>query len=96
MPLSANTIKRRIDDMSNDIIETLIKRIKASPKLSIQIDGTTDISKKAQLVSVVRFVDGNSITEEYLFCKELSERNTGQKIFRKTNQFFTTHGILWG
>ena len=27
MPLSADTIKRRIDDMSNDILETLYKNI---------------------------------------------------------------------
>ena len=38
MPLFADTIKRRIEDMLNDILETLIKKIKASPKFSIQID----------------------------------------------------------
>ena len=46
----------------------LIKRIKAYPKFSIQIDETTDISKKAQLLSVVGFAGGDSITEEHLFC----------------------------
>ena len=91
--LSADTIKTRIDDMSNDIIETLIKKVKASPKFSIQIDETTDIRKKAQLLSVVRFVDSDFITREYLVCKELPERTAGQEIFRITNQFFTTHGI---
>ena len=73
MPLSADTIKRRIDDMSNNILETLIKKIKAYPKFSIQIDKTTDTSKKAQLLIVVLFVNGDSTTKEYLFCKELSE-----------------------
>ena len=58
VPLSADTIKRRIDDMSNDILETLIKKIKASSKFCIQIDETTDISKKAQLLSVIRFAQG--------------------------------------
>ena len=95
VPLSADTIKRRIDDMSNDMLETLIKKLKTSPKFSIQIDETTDINKKAQLLSVVRFVDGNSISEEYLFCKELPERTTGEEIFRITNDFFATHGIHW-
>ena len=81
VPMPAVTIKRQIDDMSNDIPETLIKRIKASSKISIQIDETTDISKKAQLLIIVLFADGDSITEEYLFCKELPERTTGQEIF---------------
>ena len=54
VPLSADTVKRRIDDMSNDILETLIIN-KSISKLSIQIDETTDISKKAQL----RFEDGD-------------------------------------
>ena len=51
LPLSADTIKRRIDDMSNVILETLIKKIKAFPKFSMQID-EIDIGKKAQLLSV--------------------------------------------
>ena len=35
VPLSANTIKRRINDMSNDILETFDKKIKAFLKFSI-------------------------------------------------------------
>ena len=51
MPLSADTIKRRIDDKPD---ETLMKKMKASTKFSIQIHKTTDIRKKAQLLSVVK------------------------------------------
>ena len=56
VPLSADTTKRRIDDKSNDILETFNKKIKASPKFFIQIDETTDISKKAQLLCAIPFV----------------------------------------
>ena len=93
--LSAETIKRRIGDMSEDLLETLLNKLKTSGKFSLQIDETTDIKKQAQLLAVVRFVDGNAITEEYLFCKKLPERTTGQDIFRVTNEFFTAHGIHW-
>ena len=44
--LSADTIKRRIDDMSNDILETVLKKIKASPKFSIQIDEQQTLARK--------------------------------------------------
>ena len=45
--LSAETIKRRIDDMSSDILETLIYKLKTSEYFSLQIDETTGITKKA-------------------------------------------------
>ena len=79
--LSAETIKRRIGDMSEDLLETLLNKLKTSGKFSLQIDETTDIKKQAQLWAVVRFVDGNAIAEEYLFCKELPERTTGKTFF---------------
>ena len=87
--LSAETIKRRIDDISSDILETLINKLKASGYFFLHIDETTDITKKAQLLSIVRFVDGNSLREECLFCEELPERTTGREIFRVTHEFFT-------
>ena len=93
--LSAVTIKRRIDDMSSDILETLINKLKTYGHFSLRIDETTDITKKAQLLGVVRFVDGDSIREEYLFCEELPKGITGQEIFRVTNEFFSAHGINW-
>ena len=93
--LSAETIKRRIDDMSGDILEILINKLKTSGYFSLQVDETTDITKKAQLLNVVRFVEGVSIREEYLFCDELPERTNGQEIFRFTHEFFTAHGIDW-
>ena len=79
--LSAETIRRRIDDMSSDILETLINKLKTSGYFSLQIDETTDITKKAQLLGIVRFVDGDSMKEECLFCEELPERTTGQETF---------------
>ena len=43
--LSAETIKRRIGDMSEDLLETLLNKLKTSGKFSLQIDETTDSKK---------------------------------------------------
>ena len=93
--LSADTVKRRIDDMSSDILETLITKLKTTEKFSLQIDESTDIKNRAQLIIIVRFVDEDSIKEHYFFCKELPEKTTGEEIFRATDDFFKTYGIQW-
>ncbi|GFR11536.1 SCAN domain-containing protein 3 [Trichonephila clavata] len=86
--LSADTVKRRIHDMSSDILGTLIKKLLSAEKFELQIDETTDIKNKAQLIAIVRFVDEDFIKEHYLFCKEVPERTTGEEIFRVTDDFF--------
>ncbi|GFT54802.1 SCAN domain-containing protein 3 [Nephila pilipes] len=68
--LSADTVKRRIHDMSSDILGTLIKKLLSAEKFALQIDETT-IKNKAQLIAIVRFVDEDFIKEHYLFCKEV-------------------------
>ena len=93
--LSADTIKRRIADMSSDVLETLITKLKTAKKFSLQIDESTDIKNRAQLISIVRFVDEDLIKEHYLFCKELPTSTTGEEIFRVTNDFFEMYGIEW-
>ena len=40
-------------------------------KCSLQIDEITYINKKAQLLTVVRFLDVDFITDKYLFCNRI-------------------------
>ncbi|GFT40272.1 zinc finger BED domain-containing protein 5 [Nephila pilipes] len=93
--LSADTVKRRIHDMSSDILGTLIKKLLSAEKFALHIDETTDIKNKAQLIAIVRFVDEDFIKEHYLFCKEVPERTTGEEIFRVTDDFFKICNIQW-
>ena len=85
--LSDNTIFRRIDDMSADIKSVVLKKIRISEKFVSQLDECTDISGHAQLLVNVRFMDGDSIIENFLFCKALPEKATGEKIFRFTSEY---------
>ena len=47
VPLSDNTIKRRIEELSVDILQQIIGAVKQSEKFSLQLDETTDIGNYA-------------------------------------------------
>ncbi|UYV82254.1 hypothetical protein LAZ67_21001467 [Cordylochernes scorpioides] len=87
IPLSSKTIARRIEDMSEDI-ELQIKQSfnDSSTKWAKQLDETTDISNKAQLLAFLRFVDTGKIVNNYFFCKELKQRTTGADIFELVDE----------
>ena len=46
IPLSNDTVARRIAEDSDDQLQQLITRLKKSQKFAIQLDKTTDVSKK--------------------------------------------------
>ena len=93
VPLSDNTIFRRIDDMSADIKSVVLEKIRISEKFALQLDECTGISGHAQLLVNVRFVDGDSIREDFLFCKTLLEKATGEEIFRVTSEYLEQGGL---
>ncbi|UYV83457.1 hypothetical protein LAZ67_23001097 [Cordylochernes scorpioides] len=96
IPLSSKTIARRIEDMSEDI-ELQIKQYfnDSSTKWAIQLDETTDISNKAQLLAFLRFVDTGKIVNNYFFCKELKQRTTGADIFELVDENVMKYNLRW-
>ncbi|XP_023242879.1 SCAN domain-containing protein 3-like [Centruroides sculpturatus] len=95
IPLSNDTVANRISEISNDQLVQLITRIKESPKFSIQLDETTDITKLAQLLVYVRYVYKENIEEELLFCRPLKDRTRGKDIYCKVDEFLKTEGLEW-
>ena len=69
--LSASTVKQRISGMSNDVLEQTVSQVNASPFYAIQLDESTDIAGQPQLLVFVRFVNGDEVVEELLFCNTL-------------------------
>lgn len=95
IPISNNTVKRRIDDMAEDIKEQLILQVKQSPFLALQCDETTDVSSGCQLLFYCRYIMENEICEELLFSKSLTSNSRGQDIFMALSEFLEANEIPW-
>lgn len=95
VPLSNNTISRRIDDMSSDIKKHVSEILCDGRKFSLQIDESTDISQKCQLLSYIRFIENNEAIEQFLSCTELLTTSTGQDIYNCVSDTLKKNELLW-
>ncbi|CAL9700336.1 unnamed protein product [Knipowitschia caucasica] len=93
--LSDNTVKRRIDDMAENVLNQLVTRIKESRFYAIQIDESTDIAALANLLAFVRYEHDGDIHEDFLFCKPLPSNTTGEAVFEAINDFMVSNEIDW-
>lgn len=64
--LSANTLMRRVEAMSSDVVSQLKTDFDRCSYFSLQLDESTDIVDTAQLVIFVRMVFENFETKEEL------------------------------
>lgn len=94
VPLSDTTVRRRIQEMSDDIEDQLVSNLKDT-KFSIQLDESTDITNKALLLVFVKFHGDDNLFEDILFCKELEERTTGEDVFNLVDGYMDAKGIEW-
>lgn len=95
IPLSNNTVKRRIDEMSANVKEQLITALQHSAIYSLQLDESTDIADNANLLAFVRFELNGSVEEEMLFCKSLPTSTTSEEIFKCLDGFMVENQIDW-
>uniref|UniRef100_A0A5S6QLU3 DUF4371 domain-containing protein n=1 Tax=Trichuris muris TaxID=70415 RepID=A0A5S6QLU3_TRIMR len=92
IPLSNSTVQRRIDEMSNDIEETLCGFLRTR-SFALQLDESTLPGNEALLLAYVRFIKDERLAQELLFAKELVTDTKGESIFRAIEEFFKEKNI---
>ena len=93
--LSNDTVKERIDELSQDIKDQILDQIKESSFYAIQCDEMTDIGSYSQLLLYARFLSVNTIKEEMLFCHQMKGRATLAEIFNVVANFFQENKLSW-
>ncbi|XP_068207463.1 protein FAM200C-like [Palaemon carinicauda] len=93
--LSDNTVKRRIDELSEDIKEQVLDKIKASRFFAIQSDESTDVSHLCQLLVYSLFMDEGIVKEEILFSAAPETTAKAIDVSSKVHEFFQEYGLSW-
>ncbi|GFU83773.1 SCAN domain-containing protein 3 [Trichonephila clavipes] len=94
IPLSNDTVSRRIDDIAEDVEQQLFGKLR-DKLFSIQLDEATDSNKDAHFIAYVRFWDDMSAVEELLFCKPIKLKATAIALFAILNNFRNEANIEW-
>ena len=96
IPMSKNVVELRINDISENILQQVMEELATSSFLfSLQLDESTDVSYCSQLVCYVRYVNGNEIKEELLFCEPLLKTAKASDVFQKVHNFFVKQNFDW-
>ncbi|XP_051791387.1 protein ZBED8-like [Erpetoichthys calabaricus] len=86
IPLSNNTVQRRIDELSHDFESFLCNYLQTN-HFSIQLNESTLPGNEALLLAYVRFVMDQEIHEELLFARTLTTNTKGESIFNALKDY---------
>ena len=86
IPLSTDTVERRISDMAEDTETQFIERNKKSKLFALKLDESIDIQKNSILLTYVRYIDHDEsdMKEDILSVSGLPAHTTSEifKVFK--------------
>ena len=90
--MSDNCVKKRIEDMSNDILAQIVLGIKSAFSIALQLDELTDVACMSQLLVFLRYVQKAGtkleLKEEFLFCESLQTTVAAMDVMNLIKAFF--------
>ena len=86
VPLSNDSVQRRIDEMSSDVLKQLVD-ILSETKHSLQIDEFTLSNNESLLLGYVRFIHNMQAQEEMLFAISLPADTRATTVFNAVERF---------
>ena len=92
LPLSNDTVRRRIDKISTDI-QSQLNDILRMTKFSLALDESTVRNSGALLLGYARFKYDFKFVEEMIFCQSLETTITAQDIYDVVKRYFTENDI---
>ena len=92
LPISNDSVRRRIDEMSCNIENKLVKILQKTC-FSLALDESTVRDSDAILMSYVRFVRESELCEEMLFCESLKTTTTAADIFSVLKTKLSSYNI---
>ncbi|XP_049742807.1 SCAN domain-containing protein 3 [Elephas maximus indicus] len=87
VPLSNDTIARRIQELANDMEDQLIEQIKLAKYFSLQLDECRDIANMVILLVYVRFEHDDDIKEEFFFSAALPTNTTSSELYEAVKNY---------
>ena len=96
IPLSNDTVKQRVADLSGNINKQVISEIKNSPfgLFSIQLDETTDVASCSQLLVFCKYFTESDM-KDILFCSELESTTKAVGVMETLTMFSDQEELKW-
>ena len=89
-------MQRMCSIIAASLREIVLAKLCLTPCFGLQLDETTDITGKAQLIVYARFLDMErmKIVDHYMFCLPIGIDTTALSVFSKVDNYFSEHEVM--